>query len=291
MPDAVPHRSERTPACVRFSRPICSKSEKSSSRCRAGGFGHGTAYESFASADIELAQEVIAEDAKIDFLQNQLDERAIDVLALQGPVASDLRMIVGSLRMSASLERMGDLARHVAQLARLRFPQQVVPESIAPTFKAMAELDIAIAGKVGESARHPRPGRRPGNHRAERQDRRTAASHLQGGRRTGVEPLRADDRRCHPDQPLPGALRRPRGLRGPQGHLPGHRRMGPGHHRLLAFQVALRQIHRNRHARGPPEIRRAPRARPRWHRVLKRRTAAPFPGTAVSRVHRRLGRR
>jgi phosphate transport system protein len=108
------------------------------------------AYESFANADTELAQEVIAEDAKIDFLQNQLDERAIDVLALQGPVASDLRMIVGSLRMSASLERMGDLARHVAQLARLRFPQQVVPESIAPTFKAMADLDIAIAIKVGE---------------------------------------------------------------------------------------------------------------------------------------------
>lgn len=108
------------------------------------------AYESFANADIELAEEVIAEDAKIDFLQNQLDERAIDVLALQGPVASDLRMIVGSLRMSASLERMGDLARHVAQLARLRFPQQVVPEALAPTFKTMAELDIAIAGKVGE---------------------------------------------------------------------------------------------------------------------------------------------
>ncbi|MDO5743214.1 MAG: phosphate signaling complex protein PhoU [Micrococcaceae bacterium] len=108
------------------------------------------AYESFAGADIELAEEVIAEDAKIDFLQNQLDERAIDVLALQGPVASDLRMIVGSLRMSASLERMGDLARHVAQLARLRFPQQVVPEALAPTFKTMAELDIAIAGKVGE---------------------------------------------------------------------------------------------------------------------------------------------
>lgn len=107
------------------------------------------AYESFSNADIELAQEVIAEDAKIDFLQTQLDERAIDVLALQGPVASDLRMIVGSLRMSASLERMGDLARHVAQLARLRFPQHVVPDSVAPIFAQMAQLDIAIAQKLG----------------------------------------------------------------------------------------------------------------------------------------------
>ena len=107
------------------------------------------AFESFRNADVQFAQEVIAEDAKIDFLQTQLDERAIDVLALQGPVASDLRMIVGSLRMSASLERMGDLARHVAQLARLRSPQPVVPASVAPIFTEMAELDIAIAQKLG----------------------------------------------------------------------------------------------------------------------------------------------
>lgn len=104
----------------------------------------------FEGADTELAQEVIAADARIDFLQNDLDERAIDVLALQGPVASDLRMIVGALRMSASLERMGDLARHIAQLARLRFPENVIPESIRPTFIELAQLDIAIANKVTE---------------------------------------------------------------------------------------------------------------------------------------------
>ncbi|GAA3710978.1 phosphate signaling complex protein PhoU [Zhihengliuella alba] len=108
------------------------------------------AYESFANADTQLAQEVIAADARIDFLQNKLDEHAIDVLALQGPVASDLRMIVGSLRMSASLERMGDLARHIAQLTRLRFPNQVAPESVQPTFAEMARLNIEIATKVGQ---------------------------------------------------------------------------------------------------------------------------------------------
>ncbi|MFC8304835.1 phosphate signaling complex protein PhoU [Specibacter sp. NPDC057265] len=104
----------------------------------------------FASADLQQAQEVIAADARIDFLQNDLDERAIDVLALQGPVASDLRMIVGSLRMSASLERMGDLARHIAQLTRLRFPNTVIPTSLTGTFAELARLDILIAGKVTE---------------------------------------------------------------------------------------------------------------------------------------------
>ena len=104
----------------------------------------------FQGADTELAQEVIAADARIDFLQKDLDERAIDILALQGPVASDLRMIVGALRMSASLERMGDLARHVAQLARLRFPANVIPEGVRATFDELAELDVQIATKVTE---------------------------------------------------------------------------------------------------------------------------------------------
>ncbi|MDK6275469.1 phosphate signaling complex protein PhoU [Pseudoglutamicibacter cumminsii] len=108
------------------------------------------AWEAFITQDTELAQEVIAGDARIDFMQNELDERAIDVLALQGPVASDLRMIVGSLRMSASLERMGDLARHIAQLARLRFPNAVAPESIVPTFAEMAKLDIELAHMLGD---------------------------------------------------------------------------------------------------------------------------------------------
>ncbi|NKX50709.1 phosphate signaling complex protein PhoU [Arthrobacter deserti] len=105
------------------------------------------ANEAFTTADTELAQDVIAADARIDFLQRDLDERAIDILALQGPVASDLRMIVGAQRMSASLERIGDLARHIAQLARMRFPDHVAPEPMRATFAEMADLDIAIARK------------------------------------------------------------------------------------------------------------------------------------------------
>ncbi|NUP75779.1 MAG: phosphate signaling complex protein PhoU [Sinomonas sp.] len=108
------------------------------------------AVESFQTADVDLAQEVIAEDARIDFRQTSLDERAIDILALQGPVASDLRTLVGSLRMSASLERMGDLARHIAQLARLRYPENAVPEPLAQTFARMAELDRQIIDDVAD---------------------------------------------------------------------------------------------------------------------------------------------
>lgn len=102
----------------------------------------------FLDADIQVAEEVISNDARIDFLQNDLDERSIDILALQAPVASDLRMIVGALRMSASLERMGDLARHLAQLARLRFPEPVLPESMRAHFDEMFEIDLKLISRV-----------------------------------------------------------------------------------------------------------------------------------------------
>lgn len=106
------------------------------------------AYEAFEEADLELAERVIADDARIDFLQLALDEKAIELLALQGPVATDLRTVVAALRMSSSLERMGDLARHIAQLARLRYPENVAPEQLAGTFKRMAELCVRMCRNV-----------------------------------------------------------------------------------------------------------------------------------------------
>lgn len=106
------------------------------------------AYQAFETADVQLADEVIAADVAIDRQQVELDEKAIELLALQGPVASDLRMIVGALRMSTSLERMGDLARHIAQLVRLRYPDLVSPPELQHIYAQMAEHTIAIAERL-----------------------------------------------------------------------------------------------------------------------------------------------
>lgn len=97
------------------------------------------------SADVHDAERVISEDLRIDRLQEALDEQAMRLLALQAPVASDLRTVVASLRMGASLERMGDLARHLAQLTRLRYPELVLPAAVRPVFVEMAELCVAAA--------------------------------------------------------------------------------------------------------------------------------------------------
>ncbi len=80
----------------------------------------------------------------------ELDELAINILARQQPVARDLRIVVSALRISASLERMGDMSEHIAQLARYRFPDKVVPKSLRPTFTEMGQLDVEIARKLVE---------------------------------------------------------------------------------------------------------------------------------------------
>src|SRR6195952_5629777 len=111
------------------------------------------ATKAFNESNVSLAETVIADDAKIDEAAIALDELAINILARQQPVARDLRIVVSALRISASLERMGDMAEHIAQLARYRFPDKVVPKSLRSTFSEMGRLDVQIAEKLAELLR------------------------------------------------------------------------------------------------------------------------------------------
>ena len=100
-------------------------------------------------ADITLAESVIESDDHIDALREELDMRAIDLLARQQPVATDLRIVVTAMRMSSDIERMGDLARHVAKVARLRFPHSAVPADLRATILQMGQVAERIVEKAG----------------------------------------------------------------------------------------------------------------------------------------------
>jgi len=101
------------------------------------------------SADLALAEEVIAADVKIDDFQHELDARIIDIIARQQPVASDLRALVTAMRMSADLERMGDLAHHIAKVARLRHPDCAIPEVLLLPFTEMGHVAEKLSIMVG----------------------------------------------------------------------------------------------------------------------------------------------
>ena len=100
------------------------------------------------TADLALAEQVIEADHAIDAMEKDLDERCVLLIAQQQPVASDLRTVISALRMSASLERMGDLARHLAEIARLRYPSAPVPEPLADLFHQLHDAAVRIAGEV-----------------------------------------------------------------------------------------------------------------------------------------------
>ena len=105
-----------------------------------------TATSALLTADVQLAEQVITEDLQIDLANNNIEAVCLEVLESNSLNRSEVRAAVACLRMSTTLERMGDLAAHVAKQARLRYPFVSVPPSLQPTFQRMGELaDVVVA--------------------------------------------------------------------------------------------------------------------------------------------------
>ena len=101
-------------------------------------------------ADAEVAEQVISADAEIDTMRESIEERCFELIALQQPVAGELRMIVAALRMVSDLERMGDLSVHVAKVARLRVPDVAIPTEMVPTIERMAEVAEQMVARAAD---------------------------------------------------------------------------------------------------------------------------------------------
>lgn len=104
--------------------------------------------EALLTKNVELAQQVIAEDVKLDALEEMVDSRCVLLIAQQQPVGLDLRTIIVSLRISAGLERMGDLAQHLAEAARRSYPDSAIPASHEDTITKMIEAAKKTANEV-----------------------------------------------------------------------------------------------------------------------------------------------
>jgi phosphate transport system protein len=107
------------------------------------------------TADRVAAQTVIERDLEVNDLYRQVEDKVVDLLARQAPVASDLRTVITALHIGADLERMGDLAEHVAKTALRRHPAPAVPDELAEIFEKMAEVADRIAGKIAEVLSDP----------------------------------------------------------------------------------------------------------------------------------------
>lgn len=101
--------------------------------------------------DRTVAESVIAADDDIDTLRREIDDLAVDLLARQQPVATDLRMVVTAMHMSSDIERMGDLARHIAKVARMAAPNLAVPDDMRPIIAEMAAVGQRLVKATGDA--------------------------------------------------------------------------------------------------------------------------------------------
>jgi len=103
------------------------------------------ATQALLQADLALAEQVISENDRIDEMRTQCEEKAFALLALQSPVAGDLRIVVSGIHIVADIERMGELALHVAKIARRRHPAHVLPQEVRGYFTEMGRVAVQQA--------------------------------------------------------------------------------------------------------------------------------------------------
>jgi phosphate transport system protein len=98
--------------------------------------------------DVAAAEAVVAADDQVNALQFQVDDRIVELMTQYDPVATDLRFVLGAVRISVDLERMGDLAKHVAKSVLLRAPVPVIPDSLRADFAAMGAAAVHLSQKL-----------------------------------------------------------------------------------------------------------------------------------------------
>jgi len=108
------------------------------------------ATQALLGADLSLAEQVIADHEHIGQYHRRAEATAIRLLALQQPVAGDLRKVIGSIHISSDLERMGALAVHVARISRLRHPECALPDDVRASFAAMGSGAVQLARTARE---------------------------------------------------------------------------------------------------------------------------------------------
>ena len=125
--------------------------------CGLAGVAMQRATQALLQADLVLAEQVITDHEQIMAMSTRVEEDAFALLALQQPVASELRAIFSSIQIAADVDRMGALAVHVAKIARRRHPQHALPEEVTGCFSEMGR----VAVELGNSAQQVLMSRDP----------------------------------------------------------------------------------------------------------------------------------
>jgi phosphate transport system protein len=113
--------------------------------CELAGVAMKRATQALLEADNVTAEQVIGDHSRIVTMRAKVEKEAFALLALQQPVASDLRAIFSAIEILGDIERMDALAVHVAKIARREYPKHAVPDEVQECFADMAKVAIALS--------------------------------------------------------------------------------------------------------------------------------------------------
>jgi phosphate transport system protein len=116
----------------------------------------GTASEAIRAAttallaqDLEAVRVTAALEQELNDQRLAIERRILQLMARQQPVASDLRMLVSAIKISAECRRMGALAHHIGAAASRSYPGPAIPEELAGIFRRMGDVASRIADGAG----------------------------------------------------------------------------------------------------------------------------------------------
>ena len=107
--------------------------------------------------DLALAALVVDDYDQIKELYTALERRCVALLALEAPVAGDLRVVVSTVHALGHAQRMGNLARHVAMIARLKRPNPMTSGSVRPVLARMSLLSSQLAADAATAIEYQDP--------------------------------------------------------------------------------------------------------------------------------------
>src|SRR6201993_4550584 len=131
-----------------FHEQLDSLTELLSNMCGLAGLAMDRATQALLHADLAMAEKVIGDHGQLAHMQSRAEEAAFALLALQAPVAGDLRLVFGSFQNVANAERMGGLALHVAKIARRRHPHHALPDEVKGHFAEMGRIAVDLGNSA-----------------------------------------------------------------------------------------------------------------------------------------------
>jgi phosphate transport system protein len=127
--------------------------------CGVAGQAMQDATQALLGADAALAERVIGGHDEMMLNVVRAEQDAFTLLALQAPVATDLRVVVTCLRNVADADRMGALAMHVAKIVRRRHPAHAIPEEVNGFFAEMGRIAVDLGNAAKDVVLSGDPGR------------------------------------------------------------------------------------------------------------------------------------